>query len=235
MRSLRCRGCGSGPSTKRIRLLIVGRKRLPKADEHERFWGFVDDVTHSADTLERRLRESKYKTRTRRRRHAPAVRPAGEGVYAIALLDGQMHLAYALELPQQPSEVQRAFNIAPEAGFALSIKNPEAGAPPGVGLSEEQKPDYPERLQEEFRGRRFEREDARLSRRRIHPSWYARGPRTRLSPGASGGRARPCSPGYRPRTAHGEVTPPRKAVIRRQMAMSGRAVSAAGLPGKAGQ
>src|SRR5947207_15913993 len=73
-----------------------------------------------------------------------------------------MHLAYALELPKHPSEVQRAFNIAPEAGFALSIKNPEAGAPPGAGLSEEEKPEYPEKLQEEFRERRFEPEDAKM-------------------------------------------------------------------------
>ncbi|MEH2553857.1 hypothetical protein V1286_001386 [Bradyrhizobium algeriense] len=77
-------------------------------------------------------------------------------------MNGQLHVAYALELPKHPSEVQRAFNIAPEAGFALSIKNPEAGAPPGAGLSEEEKPEYPEKLQEEFRDRRFELEDLRM-------------------------------------------------------------------------
>jgi hypothetical protein len=144
-----------------FRLLVVGRKRLPKPDEHERFWGFVDRVEHSADALERGLRANEYQTMTRGRRHEPAARPAGEGVYAITLLNGQMHLSYALELPEHPSEVQRAFAIEPEASFALSVKNPEAGAPPGVGLSAEEKAELPENLQEEFGERRFEREDVR--------------------------------------------------------------------------
>ena len=90
------------------------------------------------------------------------MRPAGEGVYAITLTNGQMHLAYALELPEHPADVQRAFRIAPEASFALSVKNPEASAPPGVGLGDEQKPDFPKRLQAEFRDRRFEREDVKM-------------------------------------------------------------------------
>lgn len=33
-----------------------------------------------------------------------------------------MHLAYALEHPECPAEVQRAFKIAPEASFALLAK-----------------------------------------------------------------------------------------------------------------
>jgi hypothetical protein len=39
------------------------------------------------------------------------------------------------------------------------VKNPERGQPPGAGLREIQKADYPDRLQTEFRGRRFERDD----------------------------------------------------------------------------
>jgi hypothetical protein len=214
-----------------FRLLIVGRKRLPKAGEHERFWGFVDHVTDSADALERRLRESEYQTQTRGRRHAPAVRPAGEGVYAITLLNGQMHLAYALELPKHPSEVQRAFNIAPEAGFALSIKNPEAGAPPGAGLSEEEKPEYPEKLQEELRERRFEREDVRMldypgaefilvgAREDPERAYHLELPersKTMLTQISSANCA-------------WRITPPRKAAVRRRMAMSGRSVAARAL------
>jgi hypothetical protein len=90
------------------------------------------------------------------------IMPAGEGSYAITLLGGQMHLSYLLELPEHPSEVQRAFRIAPEASFALSIKNPEASTPPGVGLRDEEKADYPDQLQAEFGDRRFGREDVRM-------------------------------------------------------------------------
>jgi hypothetical protein len=145
-----------------LRLLVVGRKRLPDAGTHERFWGFVDRVEHSADALGKAMRAFDYETATRGRRHEPAVRPAGEGAYALTLVDGQMHLSYVLEQPHRPAEVQRAFHIAAEASFALSIKNPEASSPPGAGLGRDQKAELPKELQEEFRERRFEREDPQL-------------------------------------------------------------------------
>ncbi|WP_026621194.1 hypothetical protein M728_004922 (plasmid) [Ensifer sp. WSM1721] len=146
----------------RVRLLIIGRKRLPEVERHERHWGFVEAITGSAKDLEKELRERRYGTGTRGKRSQPAARPAGEGVYAITLEDGQMHLSYALELPENPGEVQKAFKIAPEASYALSIKNPEKGKPANAGLREDDEADYPEKLQEEFRGRRFAREDVRL-------------------------------------------------------------------------
>lgn len=145
-----------------VRLLIVGRKRLPDTERHERHWGFVEAIADQAKDLETELREKSYDTATRGKRRQPAARPAGEGAYAITLEDGQMHLSYALELPKKPGEVQEAFRIAPEASYALSIKNPEKGKPANAGLREEDEADYPEKLQEEFRGRRFAREDVRL-------------------------------------------------------------------------
>lgn len=147
---------------KKHRLLVVGRKRLPDIEAHERNWGFVALVTDRADAIERELREETYETKTRGEQRQPAARPAGEGVYAISLEDGQMHLSFALELPEQTDEVQHSFRIPPEASFVLSVKNPEAGQPRAAGLREEQKADYPEKLQREFRGRRFEREDVRM-------------------------------------------------------------------------
>lgn len=145
-----------------VRLLILGRKRLPEIGGHERLWGFVDAVTDSEEKLERALREQEYGTQTRGERRLPAAVPAGEGVYAITLENGQMHLVYVLELPEDPGPVQKEFNIAPEAAFVLSVKNPEKGQPRAAGLREQQKADYPDELQAEFRDRRFSREDARL-------------------------------------------------------------------------
>lgn len=147
---------------KKVRLMVIGRKRLPDARRHDREWGFVAMTADTAAELEKELRAETYETKTRGEQHQPAARPAGEGRYAVALTDGQMHLAYALELPERPGEVQRAFKIAPEASFALSVKNPEVGSPPGAGLSEQEEAEYPERLQREFRGRRFAREDIDL-------------------------------------------------------------------------
>lgn len=145
-----------------LRMLVVGRKRLPDVDRHDRHWGFVDRVTSSAKDLEEDLREHAYGTRTRGEQRLPAVRPAGEGVYVLSLEDGRMHLSYDLELPETPGAVQEAFRIAPRASFALSVKNPEKGQPRAAGLEADEKADYPQRLQEVFRDRRFAREDARL-------------------------------------------------------------------------
>lgn len=146
----------------RFRLMTVGRKRLPDVEDHERNWGFVDLVARSAKEITSGLDEQRYRTKTRGERVRPAARPAGEGVYVLARTGHSLHLAYALELPEKPGPVQRELNILPEGSFALSVKNPEKGSPAGAGLDGEREADYPEKLQEEFRGRRFAAEDTRL-------------------------------------------------------------------------
>lgn len=147
---------------KRYRLIVIGRKRVPKVKEHERTWGFVDMVSDNPKDLEKALQEHTYSTKTRGERVQPAARPAGEGVYAIASVKGQAHLVYALELPRQPDEVQKELRIKPEASFALSIKNPEKGSPASASLREDEQADYPKKLQEKFRDRRFDREHPEL-------------------------------------------------------------------------
>lgn len=151
------------PEGKRLyRLMVLGRKHLPDVPEHERVWGFVDMISDRSAEIEQELQEHQYQTKTRGERTVPAARPAGEGAYAIAEVDGQMHLVYALELPDQPGDVQQDLKIAPEASFALSVKNPAKGQPRAAGLEPEQKADYPKAAQYAFRGRRFDREDPEL-------------------------------------------------------------------------
>jgi hypothetical protein len=145
-----------------FRLMTIGAKRLPDADEHERNWGFVDLIAKSAGQVTDVLGEDHYDTKTRGERVRPAARPAGEGVYVLTLTGKTLHLAYALELPEKPGPVQKQLNIAEEASFALSIKNPEKGSPRNTGLDSVEKADYPEKLQKEFRDRRFATEDPRL-------------------------------------------------------------------------
>jgi hypothetical protein len=148
--------------TSRFRLMTIGAKRLPDADEHERNWGFVDLIAKSAREVTDVLGEDHYDTKTRGERVRPAARPAGEGVYVLTLTGKTTHLAYALELPEKPGPVQKQLNIAEEASFALSIKNPEKGSPRNTGLDSAEKADYPDKLQKEFRDRRFATEDPRL-------------------------------------------------------------------------
>ncbi|UEM20048.1 hypothetical protein JL100_023685 [Skermanella mucosa] len=146
----------------RFRLMTVGRKRLPDVEDHERNWGFVDLVAKRATEITSELGEQHYRTKTRGERVRPAARLAGEGVYVLARTGHSLHLAYALELPEKPGPVQRELNILAEGSFALSVKNPEKGSPAAAGLDEEREADYPDKLQEEFRGRRFATEDTRL-------------------------------------------------------------------------
>lgn len=149
---------GNGP----LRLIVIGRKHLPDIGDHERSWGFVEAIAKDGKELERGLRENTYDTKTRGERTQPAARAAGEGVYALVRDGSSTYLAYSLARPEKPGPVQKAFNIRTEGSFVLSVKNPEKGSPPGVGLSEDRQADYPKSLQKVFRDRRFADEDPRL-------------------------------------------------------------------------
>lgn len=145
----------------RLRVAVLGRKRLPEAGDHERIWGFIEAIKSGA-AVEDEFREHHYATRTRGERTLPPVRPAGEGVYALIKRGRNLHLSYELELPQRLGEVQEDLNIERQAAYVLSIKNPEAGSPPGAGLSEQDEAHYPKPLERQFRGRRFASEDPHL-------------------------------------------------------------------------
>jgi hypothetical protein len=139
------------------RLIVIGQKRLPAltGSGDRQTWGFVDKVATRAEDVEDALDPRTYPTQTRGERHVAPARPAGEGVYALVRHAGHTHLAYALELPATPGEVQRALNIAPEGSYIAAVKNPEAPSLPDVGLDETRRARFPKPLAERFRGRRF--------------------------------------------------------------------------------
>lgn len=139
----------------RTRRVVVGRKRLPAASEHERFWGFVDAVSDQPAVMAQELAELTYQTGTRGERTSPPARPAGEGRYALVGHGDHTHLAYQLELPDEPGAVQRELDLVAEADYLVAVKNPEVPAPPGAGLAPERRADLPDPLQQRFEGRRF--------------------------------------------------------------------------------
>lgn len=146
-----------------FRLLTIGRKRLPDVAAHEREWGFVDLVADDVQQIADALKESTYPTKTRGLRTRPAARPAGEGAYALVRGERNLFLAYELQLPEQPGPVQQELNIAPSAGYVISVKNPDQPNPPNLGLREEAQANYPKSLKrKEFEGRRFAGEDPHL-------------------------------------------------------------------------
>ncbi|HEV7897668.1 MAG TPA: hypothetical protein VGP31_07500 [Planosporangium sp.] len=139
----------------RLRLIVVGAKRLPAVTGHERAWCFVDKVVSRPDELREALEQRRYRTKTRGERVQPPARPAGEGAYVIARHDGHTHLAYELELPRQPGEVQRELNIEREASYVVTVKNPRLPPLPGTGRRGRGEPALPRELLDRFGTRRF--------------------------------------------------------------------------------
>jgi hypothetical protein len=144
------------PRGKRLwRLITIGRKQLPEPESHERVWAFVDLVSSSPEEIEDALDRQLYETKTRGERVRPEARPAGEGVYALVRHGEHTHLAYELEFPKRPGEVQRDLRIERAASYITAVKNPETPSPPGTGLPPRERPVLPQRLREKFSGRRF--------------------------------------------------------------------------------
>jgi len=139
-----------------VRLITIGRKMLPGSGQNGgNHWAFVDRVFTDADDLKEALGPINYRTETQGDRQLPEARPAGEAVYALVRHGRDSVLAYALELPEEPGEVQKAFGIEPRGRFVVSIKNPEAGSTAGVGLDQGQRAELPEELRELFGVRKW--------------------------------------------------------------------------------
>jgi hypothetical protein len=139
----------------RYRQVVVGHKRLPNPEAHERAWAFVAEVADAPDELRDEIEATPYETKTRGARVAPEARAAGEARYAIVDHGGHTHLAYALELPHRSGPVQKDLNIDDQASYIVAVKNPAQPTPPAAGLSPHQRAEFPEQLLELFDGRRF--------------------------------------------------------------------------------
>jgi len=128
---------------------------MPDIDKREKIWAFVEKVSPSLKEVEKGLEPTHYHTQTKGDRTLEGARPVGEGAYAIVEHHGHSHLAYVLELPSEPGEIQDVFHIEKEGSYIISIKNPEAVQPANVGLGMSQKAVFPEDLQKKFEGKKF--------------------------------------------------------------------------------
>lgn len=154
------------------RLIVVGRKRLPRSSRRDRFWGFVDLVLTPYDMLAA-LDAQVYGTKTRGLRHLPAARAFAEGTYEIAMHGSHAHLRWSVERMNNDDPIAMELHIEYEADSIVTIANPD---PTVWGLHE--MPDlqrelfdelelhvtlptpFPPALQERFRNRRFAQLDA---------------------------------------------------------------------------
>jgi hypothetical protein len=140
------------PIPGKIRIIAIGKKKLPEIEKHTKSWAFVDKAFIDIDEIKEFVSGKKYQTKTRGERSLDACRLLGRGVYNIVEHKGHTHLAYVLEFPEEPSEVQDDFNIKGEGSYAISVKNPEATS---IGLPNYEKVTYSPHLIEKFGGRRF--------------------------------------------------------------------------------
>jgi hypothetical protein len=146
-----------------LRLLVVGRKRLPEITGHERFWSFVDTVGRRPEDLREAVGSRTYWTRTRGVRTQPAARAAGDGAYVVARHDTHTHLAYALHEPEpepepepeRENQLRRDLNIEPVASFIATVLNPAARVPARLARVATREPDLPPEVMERFGDRRF--------------------------------------------------------------------------------
>jgi len=118
---------------------------------------FVDVVSDTVDGIKEAIGEFHYQTKTRGERTTHAALIAGEAIYEIASDGQQTYFLYELELPHEPEEVQKTFNIQKEAILMMQVKNPHASGVnrEGVytaGLKGKEKPVYPASLQARFKG-----------------------------------------------------------------------------------
>lgn len=155
------------------RLIIIGKKRLPSPERHEKYFGFVAGVAEKVEELLKELSPQDYVTKTQGDRHIEGARVAGEGnvlgfafttsdcvnavpggicscfspcvqtVFhgsAAALLRAslgnhvaghyalvvkhrnQTYLAWELEVPSMPGEVQKDLRISKEGSLVVNVK-----------------------------------------------------------------------------------------------------------------
>lgn len=136
----------------RFREIIVGQKRLPEIGRNERLFAFVDKVYDNAEGLITDLGGGEYQTKTRGEREEKPARAVGEGRYVLAQHGSHSHLAYHLELPEKPGEVQQELRVREEGSYVISVRNPDQGS-----QFTDEKPDFPKEIKEEFGDNKFAR------------------------------------------------------------------------------
>ncbi|KAI9015384.1 hypothetical protein DFJ74DRAFT_731742 [Hyaloraphidium curvatum] len=137
------------------RLINLGKKKLPGTGAgRERFWAYVELVAPSMAELSAKVEAGQAGAARATKSEQRPVRPVGMGAYAIVDQGGGTHLAYSLQVPSEPGEVQDDFGIGKQGSFVLAVKNPERPAQ-GVGFGGNRNADFPPELQALFAGRRF--------------------------------------------------------------------------------
>lgn len=112
-------------SSKKHRMLLLPKKKLPKIDSHQRHMAIIDIVSKKMDDLSDSLKASEYQTKTRGTHSIPPARLLGRGSYLITYheRDDTARLLYILDHPSEITNVQKTFNIEQSGHFIIVLKN----------------------------------------------------------------------------------------------------------------
>ena len=133
----------------KYQLLVVGKKQLPPT-EKDNYFLFLEAIKNNKEELLSALNEKHYSTKTRGERVLPVSHCLGVGKYLLVVHNNHSHFIYQLTNPSQIKETQKEFNLQKEDDYLISIKNPQASTPQGVGLAKEKKVKFPPSLQTKF-------------------------------------------------------------------------------------
>ena len=139
------------PEQYKFRLIVVGRKKLPKPGPYQRFWGVVDTVSEDAEPIKKEFAAYEYQTKTRGVRQQKAVEMFAQGSYALYVHDDHSHLGFFV----RKSAADLGFNIPTHGDYIVTAKNPMMAAPPFAGGAYSGEADYPPHLRHRFGGYRF--------------------------------------------------------------------------------
>lgn len=135
-----------------VRVLEIGRKRLPDTSSDSPNWGHVRATGTSRDDVADLFDDATYRTQTQGERHQSATRVAAEGSWALERDGRDTHLVLELE-GQVDDELLAQLHLHPRARYVLNVKNPRAAG--DAGLDEEDRAELPDHLQEAFDGNRW--------------------------------------------------------------------------------
>jgi len=152
------------------RLIAVGRKRLPRSERRDRFWGFVDLILTPYD-MHAALGAQMYGTKTRGLRHLPAARAFASGTYDLHTHGEHSHLRWQVKsVADDPIAFE--VNLESDADYIVTIANPDPTAWELVEMPDLQAElfgdlelhvtipaPFPPELQQRFRDRRFSQLD----------------------------------------------------------------------------
>jgi hypothetical protein len=109
------------------RAIAVGRKRVPRSVQRDRFWGFVDLVLTPYD-MNAALGAQVYGTKTRGLRHLPAARAFASGTYEIATHGDHTHLRWQVARITDDDPIAFEVDVENDADYIVTVANPDLTA-----------------------------------------------------------------------------------------------------------